>query len=197
MGVTWPAAPAWITSIPRPQSCNAADDEDPRLQLCYASAQTALRPLQRAQLHALIAESFGVTDPWILGAVYWFATRHSKQPVFLVNIAYERERAERDLVTGRTVLLTGYMLFNVCLAPEWRGRHLSTPLLEAVLALFQQQHPWVQQVLLEVWQADRAAVRLYLSLGFVPFAQLTRLRDRLGRPPQAEPMWLMNKIFPH
>jgi hypothetical protein len=74
-----------------------------------------------------------------------------------------------------------WVLSNVAVEEEYRGRGIGRRLVEACL-----QHAWREgagQVLLQVWQANDPARHLYESLGFEPVSRLWRLVSGPQWPP--------------
>ena len=82
----------------------------------------------------------------------------------------------------------GWMIGNVAVAPEWRGRGIARQMMEAGIELV--RHNYGNWIALQVRSDNDIAHRLYRSLGFVDTGEIvyfeSALPDRVAPSPHAE-----------
>lgn len=88
--------------------------------------------------------------------------KNPNHSILLDVLEYEQE------IAGYAVYLTRcnsrtIRLYSLCLLPDWTGQGLASAYLEERFADFASNH---SKVVLEVRQSNKAAIRLYLGLGF-------------------------------
>ncbi len=148
----------------------------------------------------LIAESFaGELGPWarhtlqrmrqiarwgVLGALLWAPELEQNMPGF---VWVADGRVVGNVSFRRSAVAGGWMIGNVAVHPQWRGRSVGRTLMEAALdEIARQGGTWVG---LEVREDNPVAVRLYERLGFEVVGSSLEMLRPAGetRPPSSAP----------
>lgn len=124
----------------------------------------SMREMNKADLPAVLQnEQAAYTHPWSMG-IFRDCLKTSHYCCQTLSLG--------DRLVGHAVLSTGVReahLLNLCIAPDWQGRHLGRRLLQRMLRLAQLRE--VDTVFLEVRTSNKAAVGLYESEGFCEVGQ--------------------------
>lgn len=105
-------------------------------------------------------------DAWFDGSLAGFVWEEDGRVVGNANIA------------PLTATSREWVLSNVAVEPEYRGRGIATGLVEAAIAYARERG--CRRVLLQVWAGNEAATRLYFRQGFHVFGSTHRLRFEPG-----------------